>query len=56
MFTRRSRFDGPIGRMRHPLEHRTIPDVRVFLRKIDQYTTLEARDLYRRATALEPAT
>jgi glycosyltransferase involved in cell wall biosynthesis len=40
-------LDGTIGRMRHPLEHHTIPDVRVFLRKIDQYTTLEARDLYR---------
>ncbi len=40
------RLDGSIGRMRHPLEHRTIPDVRVFLRKIDQYTTLEAHDLY----------
>lgn len=41
------RLDGSIGRMRHPLEHRTIPDVRVFLRKIDQYTTLEAHDLFR---------
>jgi glycosyltransferase involved in cell wall biosynthesis len=40
------RLDGSIGRMHHPLEHHTIPDVRVFLRKIDQYTTLEAHDLY----------
>ncbi|MDR3620186.1 MAG: glycosyltransferase family 2 protein [Paludisphaera borealis] len=40
-------LDGSIGRMRHPLDHHTIPDVQVFLRKIDQYTTLEAHDLYR---------
>ena len=37
---------GPVGRMRHVLEHRTLPNVRVFLGKIDQYTTLEARDLH----------
>lgn len=41
------KLDGEAGRLRSPLEHRTIPDVRVFLRKIDQYTSLEARDLYR---------
>ena len=39
-------LDGSVGRMRHPLDHFTLPDVRVFLRKIDQYTSLEARDLY----------
>jgi glycosyltransferase involved in cell wall biosynthesis len=38
---------GPIGRMHQVLEHRTLPEVRVFLDKIDRYTTLEARDLYR---------
>ena len=37
---------GPVGRMRHGLEHRTLPNVRVFLGKIDHYTTLEARDLH----------
>jgi len=41
------RLDGEIGRMKAPLDHRTIPNVRVFLRKMDQYTTLEARDLHR---------
>jgi len=41
------RLDGTAGRTRGFLEHRTIPDVRVFLRKIEQYTTLEARDLRR---------
>ncbi len=33
---------GTAGLLRHPLEHRTIPDMRTFLRKIDEYTTLEA--------------
>ncbi len=37
---------GPVGRMHQVLEHRTLPNVRVFLGKIDQYTTLEARDLH----------
>lgn len=40
-------LDGTVGRMAGFLDHRTIPDVRVFLRKIDQYTSLEARDLHR---------
>jgi glycosyltransferase involved in cell wall biosynthesis len=40
-------ISGPIGRLRHVLEHRTLPDVCVFLDKIDRYTTLEALDLYR---------
>jgi glycosyltransferase involved in cell wall biosynthesis len=39
-------IEGPIGRMRHVLEHRTLPSIRVFLGKIDHYTTLEASDLY----------
>ena len=37
---------GPIGRMEGSLEHRTLPNIRIFLGKIDQYTTLEARDLH----------
>ncbi|AMV39847.1 glycosyltransferase family 2 protein [Planctomyces sp. SH-PL62] len=41
------RLDGEVGRMSAPLDHRTLPDVQVFLRKIDQYTSLEARDLHR---------
>ena len=39
-------IEGPIGRMQRVLEHRTLPNVRVFLGKIDHYTTLEASDLY----------
>jgi glycosyltransferase involved in cell wall biosynthesis len=37
---------GPVGRMTHVLKHRTLPNVRVFLGKIDHYTTLEARHLH----------
>jgi glycosyltransferase involved in cell wall biosynthesis len=39
-------IDGPIGRLTQALEHRTLPDVRVFLSKIEHYTSLEARELY----------
>ncbi len=37
---------GPIGTMEHFLEHRTLPCIRVFLGKIDHYTSLEACDLH----------
>ncbi len=40
------RISGPIGLMDEVLTHRTLPDVRVFLGKINQYTTLEAADLH----------
>ena len=35
-------LDGSHGRLTHALQHRTIPDMRTFLRKINEYTTLEA--------------
>jgi glycosyltransferase involved in cell wall biosynthesis len=35
-------IDGSIGRLRNALQHRTIPDMQTFLRKINEYTTLEA--------------
>lgn len=38
--------EGPVGRMESPLRHRSLPDMKVFLGKIDHYTTLEARDLF----------
>jgi glycosyltransferase involved in cell wall biosynthesis len=40
-------IEGPIGRMKHALEHRSLPCMRSFVHKIDQYTTLEASDLHR---------
>jgi glycosyltransferase involved in cell wall biosynthesis len=39
-------LSGPVGQMHQFLEHRTLADVRVFLHKINRYTTLEARDMY----------
>jgi glycosyltransferase involved in cell wall biosynthesis len=35
-------LDGTVGRLRNALQHRTIPDMQTFLRKINEYTTLEA--------------
>ena len=40
-------LDGTHGRLAHALQHRTIPDMRTFLRKINDYTTLEAIKLDR---------
>lgn len=36
---------GSAGALRHALRHRTLPDMRTFLAKIDRYTSLEARRL-----------
>jgi glycosyltransferase involved in cell wall biosynthesis len=38
---------GSVGQLSHALQHRTIPDMRTFLRKLDEYTTLEALKLER---------
>jgi glycosyltransferase involved in cell wall biosynthesis len=38
---------GPVGTLRAALQHRTIPDMQTFLRKLDHYTTLEALKLER---------
>jgi glycosyltransferase involved in cell wall biosynthesis len=38
---------GPVGELRSPLSHATIPDMRTFLGKLDRYTTLEAEQAYR---------
>ncbi|MBY0396824.1 MAG: glycosyltransferase family 2 protein [Thermoleophilia bacterium] len=35
-------LNGTAGMLRHDLRHRTIPDMYTFLRKINEYTTLEA--------------
>jgi glycosyltransferase involved in cell wall biosynthesis len=35
-------LQGSAGLLRSPLEHRTIPDMQTFLRKLNEYTTLEA--------------
>jgi glycosyltransferase involved in cell wall biosynthesis len=38
---------GTVGQLGQHLAHRTIPDMNTFLRKIDKYTTLEARSYQR---------
>jgi hypothetical protein len=38
-------LDGPAGSVAGVLRHHSLPDMPVFLRKIDHYTTLEARGL-----------
>jgi glycosyltransferase involved in cell wall biosynthesis len=40
-------LEGTAGLLSNALEHRTIPDMRTFLRKINEYTTLEAIKLER---------
>jgi glycosyltransferase involved in cell wall biosynthesis len=40
--------DGPVGTLRHPLEHLTEPAVADHFRRLDRYTTLAARETERR--------
>ena len=50
--------DGPAGRLRHELEHYSFRDLRDQLDRINQYTTLAARQMHeagRRANALDLA-
>jgi glycosyltransferase involved in cell wall biosynthesis len=35
-------LSGSVGLLRNALQHRTIPDMQTFLRKLNEYTTLEA--------------
>jgi glycosyltransferase involved in cell wall biosynthesis len=35
-------LDGTVGQLQHHLNHRTIPNMTTFLRKINEYTSLEA--------------
>jgi hypothetical protein len=46
------RVRGPVGVLRTGFEHETLPNLAAFLRKMDRYTTLEARQ--RVATGREP--
>ncbi len=47
-------LEGPAGRLRSHLTHRTIPDMHTFLRKIDHYTTLEAAQFHREGRPFRP--
>ncbi len=45
---------GTAGTLSEPLRHRTIPDMKTFLAKIDRYTTLEARRFVREGKTPRP--
>jgi glycosyltransferase involved in cell wall biosynthesis len=47
-------YRGAIGTLRGCLTHRTIPDMRVFLSKINHYTTLEAEEFARAGRPYRP--
>ncbi|SIO59810.1 Glycosyl transferase family 2 [Singulisphaera sp. GP187] len=54
-------LDGSVGTLSEALQHRTIPDMQTFLRKVNEYTSLEAIEFEREArpyrgteTALRP--
>jgi glycosyltransferase involved in cell wall biosynthesis len=38
-------LEGQAGLLHHPLGHQTLPNIAVFLNKINEYTTLEAQEL-----------
>jgi len=42
-------LDGPSGNLEHYLSHYTLPNVHVFLNKVNDYTTLEAQAMAARA-------
>lgn len=46
---------GRAGRLKNALQHRTIPDMQTFLRKINTYTTLEAIKFEREGRAFRAA-
>lgn len=48
-------LDGTAGRLRNALQHRTIPDMQTFLRKLNEYTTLEALRFEREGRAFRAA-
>lgn len=47
-------LDGRVGQLSEPLQHRTIPDMQTFLRKINEYTTLEAMKFAREGRSSRP--
>jgi glycosyltransferase involved in cell wall biosynthesis len=47
-------LEGTVGLLSNPLQHRTIADMQTFLRKINEYTTLEAIKLEREGRRFRP--
>jgi glycosyltransferase involved in cell wall biosynthesis len=48
-------LDGTSGLLENGLQHRTIPDMQTFLRKINEYTTLEAIKFHREGRKYRPS-
>jgi glycosyltransferase involved in cell wall biosynthesis len=48
-------LDGQSARLAHALQHRTIPDMQTFLRKLNEYTTLEAVKFEREGREFRPS-
>ncbi|MHB1558966.1 MAG: glycosyltransferase family 2 protein [Isosphaeraceae bacterium] len=48
-------LDGPVGLVGGVLTHRTIPNMTVFLEKINRYTTLEAEGLAQQRRSFRPS-
>jgi hypothetical protein len=48
-------LDGAVSQLVEPLRHSTIPDMQMFLRKINEYTSLEAMGLTREGRPYQPA-
>ena len=47
-------LSGQVDQLTHHLTHRTLSDMATFLRKIDQYTTLEARQFHESGARFRP--
>jgi glycosyltransferase involved in cell wall biosynthesis len=45
---------GSVGELANPIEHQTIPDMQTFLRKINEYTSLEALNFEREGRRWRP--
>jgi glycosyltransferase involved in cell wall biosynthesis len=48
-------LSGSVGQLGNALQHRTIPDMQTFLRKLNEYTTLEAIKFLREGRRFRPA-
>ncbi|UCD94985.1 MAG: glycosyltransferase family 2 protein [Candidatus Zixiibacteriota bacterium] len=41
-------IDGNVGRLKHPILHYSYPDVETYMRKLETYTSLAARELHKK--------
>lgn len=55
MVHERLELRGPVGRLRHPMDHFSMPTISHHVRKIMLYTTLAAKEKLKRRRAISPA-